>query len=192
MGKKLVTCPDTGHLEEIELDATSDGVLIAGCSRFPSGCQPSCTRECARRMDRRDRLERRLADAERVLVLAIRHGDIPALAEELAGALRADQLAVDIVVPGEQRLPLAESYDAIVIGCSRQFGSAVRAVVEFLRVHAAALAHMPTFFFGDAGLERMTADTGWQPTSALIASRVSPETLLRFAARVAEDVPDRR
>lgn len=52
MVRRLVTCPETAHLEEIEYVDSPLGILISECSRLPEG--EICTRECAALMDRRD------------------------------------------------------------------------------------------------------------------------------------------
>ena len=51
---RLVTCPETAHLELIEYDDTPVGKVIAACSRFRPACAVGCPRTCAARMDRRD------------------------------------------------------------------------------------------------------------------------------------------
>lgn len=51
---RLITCPETAHLELIEYDETPFGLVIAACSRFRPACQPNCPRTCAARLDRRD------------------------------------------------------------------------------------------------------------------------------------------
>jgi hypothetical protein len=53
MERKLVTCPETAHLEEIEYESTPCGMLIASCSRFQPRRDVECARECAARLDRR-------------------------------------------------------------------------------------------------------------------------------------------
>ena len=55
MERKLITCPETAHLEEIDYERTPLGLVIVGCSRFQPRCALECGCECARRMDRRDR-----------------------------------------------------------------------------------------------------------------------------------------
>jgi len=55
MANRLITCPETAHIEKIELDETPCGMLILGCSRFPTPCSLACPRTCAARFDRRDR-----------------------------------------------------------------------------------------------------------------------------------------
>lgn len=52
---KLVTCPETAHLELITYDDDPLGMLIEGCSRFEPTCALSCPRTCAARLDRRAR-----------------------------------------------------------------------------------------------------------------------------------------
>lgn len=56
MERKLVTCPESAHLEEIEYESSPCGMLIASCTRFQPRSEVSCTRECAARFDRRQRL----------------------------------------------------------------------------------------------------------------------------------------
>lgn len=51
---RLITCPETAHLELIEYEETPMGLVIAACSRFRPACQPSCPRTCAARLDRRN------------------------------------------------------------------------------------------------------------------------------------------
>ena len=50
---KRVTCPETAHLEVLELDYHPLGILISRCSRFLPGCELACTRRCAALLDRR-------------------------------------------------------------------------------------------------------------------------------------------
>ena len=45
MQRKLVTCPDSAHLEEIEYEETSCGMVITACSRYAHG-EIRCAREC--------------------------------------------------------------------------------------------------------------------------------------------------
>jgi hypothetical protein len=49
----LVTCPETAHLEELEYVDDDFGMLIDACTRFAAPCPVTCTRLCARLMDRR-------------------------------------------------------------------------------------------------------------------------------------------
>jgi hypothetical protein len=53
MPRKLITCPDTAHLEEIDYDDHSLGLLIVACTGVP--CDTPCERTCAARLDRRRR-----------------------------------------------------------------------------------------------------------------------------------------
>jgi len=55
MALKLVTCPETAHLEEIDYIDTPLGMLIEACSRFRPACAVTCERTCAARLDRRHR-----------------------------------------------------------------------------------------------------------------------------------------
>lgn len=50
----LVTCPETAHLAQIDLDVHPLGILIRACSAFGVSCDTdSCPRTCAARLDRR-------------------------------------------------------------------------------------------------------------------------------------------
>jgi hypothetical protein len=51
---RLITCPESAHLELIEYDQTPCGLVIAACSRFRPACAVDCPRTCATRLDRRD------------------------------------------------------------------------------------------------------------------------------------------
>jgi hypothetical protein len=59
MERKRITCPETSHVELIDLERTPLGILIAGCSRFLPRCQMTCTRRCAAFMDLWERVGRR-------------------------------------------------------------------------------------------------------------------------------------
>jgi len=63
MASTLITCPESAHLEEIELIDTPVGLLVQRCSAFAGGV-PDCPRTCAARLDQRQRLRarKRLAD----------------------------------------------------------------------------------------------------------------------------------
>lgn len=54
--RKLITCPESAHLEEIEYEQHPLGLLIIGCSQFSPSCAVTCARECAARLDRRRRI----------------------------------------------------------------------------------------------------------------------------------------
>jgi hypothetical protein len=54
MPYRLVTCPESAHLELIEFAETPCGRLILACSSFRPPCAVNCPRSCAARLDRRD------------------------------------------------------------------------------------------------------------------------------------------
>lgn len=58
MELKLVTCPETAHLELIGYEDHPLGMLLDSCSRFAPPCELVCRRTCAARLDRRARCER--------------------------------------------------------------------------------------------------------------------------------------
>ncbi len=49
----LVTCPESAHLEEIEVERTPLGLVISGCSAWSGDRE--CQRTCAARLDKRAR-----------------------------------------------------------------------------------------------------------------------------------------
>jgi hypothetical protein len=48
--RKLITCPETVHLEVIEFEDTELGTVITSCSRL-ARCGLECTRVCAALID---------------------------------------------------------------------------------------------------------------------------------------------
>ena len=52
---KLVTCPESAHLEMIVYEDSPFGMLVDACTRFQPGCPMTCPRTCASRIDKRDR-----------------------------------------------------------------------------------------------------------------------------------------
>jgi hypothetical protein len=59
MALRWITCPETAHLEEIEYEDTSLGMLLSACSRYRP-CVVECARTCAARLDRRAHAEGKL------------------------------------------------------------------------------------------------------------------------------------
>jgi hypothetical protein len=57
MAYRLITCPETAHLEMIHDDPHPLGILILACTRFRPSCAITCPRTCATRMDRRAQLD---------------------------------------------------------------------------------------------------------------------------------------
>jgi hypothetical protein len=56
MTRKLITCPETDHLEVIDFEDTALGIVIASCSRLARGGL-QCSRMCAALIDRSASLE---------------------------------------------------------------------------------------------------------------------------------------
>jgi hypothetical protein len=194
MERKLVTCPETGHLEELELAHTNSGIVILRCSRFPPSGAFGCPRECARRMDRRERIVLMTDSTERVLVLVAGETTTAAAAASLAGLLREDGLTVDLS-DAEAAPPPPQDYDAVVIGCGKRFGRGIRAAIAYSAAHRDVLSAMPSFFFctcpgeATAALARISHATGWQPTASATTDGVHTGDLRRFAIEVADEIP---
>jgi menaquinone-dependent protoporphyrinogen IX oxidase len=200
--RKRITCPETGHLEEVELEHTPVGLVVIGCSRY-RGTELTCPRECARRMDRRDRMN--ADDRERLLfVLANGHDGAAQIATLLAEQLSAERLTVEIAELDARSMPPLADYDAVVIGAHVRFGHHDRAVAEFIREHASDLGTLPAFFYsvgghhifhGDSPARQMTRRTGWHPTATWTFADDSASQLAdvrAFARLVADEVPSDR
>ena len=56
MACMFLTCPETAHLELVELERHPLGLLIESCSRFEPADRVDCPRTCAARLDRRAQL----------------------------------------------------------------------------------------------------------------------------------------
>jgi menaquinone-dependent protoporphyrinogen IX oxidase len=208
MQRQRITCPETAHLEEIDLERTSAGIVIAGCSYFEPRCAVECTRECARRMDLRDRRDSDDRN-ERVLVLApTRDARTESLARQIAAALICDGFSVELADAGSRTAPPPADYKAAVIGSPIASGRYARPVIDYVTSHRDALARMPTFFFvsgnprrPDAGddpgghIARVFRTTGWRPSrttcfaKARLASWVADQVrIAELAAIVADEV----
>jgi hypothetical protein len=172
--RKPVTCPETAHLEEIDLEHTPLGVVVAGCSRFEPRCNVSCARECARRIDAR---ERRDADdrEERVLVVYADASWTRPVADALAQELMRDGMIVEQADVGAGAPPPAD-YDAVVIGAPLRLGRYPRVLCAYVAEHRAELAQIPTFLYvvhhqHTADVARFARDAGWEPTFTIAIER---------------------
>jgi menaquinone-dependent protoporphyrinogen IX oxidase len=195
----LITCPETAHLEEIELEPTPLGVVIVGCSRYREGT-PSCPRECARRMDRRAHLD--VDDRERVLLVLAALDDAAAgIGRALAAQLGADGFTTELAALGATPVPPFADYDAVVIGACVRWGWHDRAVIGYIRELRRELEARPAFFYSVGGVDmrgvdaytsRMTRRTGWVPTAgATFGSDAAAQgpAIQAFARRIGEAVP---
>jgi menaquinone-dependent protoporphyrinogen IX oxidase len=200
--RKLVTCPETGHLEDVALEDTPLGLVVTGCSRF-AGDEPACPRECCRRMDRRDREARDTRDRV-LLVVGCLDADAARLGSELAESLARDGLVVEVCSLAAGGAPPLEDYHAVVIGARVRFGHLETAVADYIRRHRAELASVPAFFFTVGGrslfdraghARRMTRRTGWHPTAAAAfadAGALQRSDVWAFAREIADEIPSAR
>jgi menaquinone-dependent protoporphyrinogen IX oxidase len=200
MEHKRVTCPETGHLEEIDLDRTSVGLVIEGCSRFHPRCDLGCTRECAKRMDRRERID--VDGQDRILVVVSgMHAQTTRIGDAIADALRQDNFVVELATIEAGGIPPLEDYDGVVIGAPVRLGDNARVLGDYLRTHRETLAAMPAFFFAvgrgsalssNEYVERVAQSTGWQPTGNAIFHddpAVPRAEIQKLAQRVADEIP---
>jgi hypothetical protein len=163
--RERITCPESAHLEDIDVEPTPFGVVIVGCSRFEPGCALSCTRACARRLDQCDRTD----DArERVLVVFAGAAGTRSVAAALAEELARDGLVVELADADAHAAPPPHDYDAVIIGSPAGLGRGARAIIEYVTHHRDALASMPAFWFAVgrseiASSERLRRATGWLP-----------------------------
>jgi menaquinone-dependent protoporphyrinogen IX oxidase len=198
MERKRITCPETGRLEDVELDRTPLGLIVTGCSSHRDDAF-ACPCECARRMDRRDRAD---VEGERVIViLASLRDRVARVASTLVRDLADDGLTVELAELGTRSMPPLEDYDAVVIGAQVRFGRHARAVIDYIREHREALAAMPAFFYSVGGrnvfnrdgyIERMTRRTGWHPklTATFADASAAQQLDIRsFAHQIADEIP---
>ncbi len=52
MTYRLITCPETAHLELVDYVDDPLGMLVTACSQFRPACAVDCPRTCAARLDR--------------------------------------------------------------------------------------------------------------------------------------------
>lgn len=193
MERKLITCPETVTLEEIELERTPCGIVIAGCSRFEPHSAVDCARACAVRMDRRDR--RDVDDrAPRVLVVyPSRHEQTKSIALALADHLSRDGLTAELADADAGSIPPPADYEAVVIGSTAHLGCHPRSVLDYIADHVDALAAMPAFLFSvgnDSGIGRICRATGWRPRGRAVFEAIPDSPRVRdFALTIGEEVP---
>jgi hypothetical protein len=130
MERRAITCPVTSCLETVDCERTSLGVIVEGCSRFPSGTI-ECPCECARRIDRQDRADND-DPTERVLVVYA-HERGPA--EVIAHALHLDDFTVELADACVVGAPPPEDYDAVVLVVRHGWFHHARAIEAFVRDH---------------------------------------------------------
>jgi hypothetical protein len=70
MPSRFVTCPESAHLEEIDVIATPIGLLVKRCSAFADGI-PNCPRSCTARLDQKAQRRRRLADGSVLIATSV-------------------------------------------------------------------------------------------------------------------------
>ncbi|MDP2481367.1 MAG: flavodoxin domain-containing protein [Candidatus Palauibacterales bacterium] len=124
-------------------------------------------------------------DPRPILILfGSKHGQTEKVARRLEMALRERGFRVELVpddgIPDDLR---PERYAAVVVGSSVHFGRHRRALVSFVRRHAAELARVPGVFFSVSGaamtarpedveeangyLADFSVRTGWDPAHAV-------------------------
>jgi hypothetical protein len=142
MERRALTCPMTAHLEVIDYERTSLGILVEGCTRFSPG-DVRCNRECSRRLDRRDRADND-DPTERVLVVYARERGP---AEAIAYALRLDDFTVELADACVAGAPPPEDYDAVVIVSQPNWLNFTHAIDAYVGEHAAGLLDRPSHTF---------------------------------------------
>ena len=192
MERQRIVCPETTRPEDVDVERTPCGVVIAGCSRFhPSGAI-ACTRACAARLDDCDR--RDVDDvAPRVLVVyAGGSAKTKAIATDLARHLSRDGLTVELSDAEGPAVPPADDHDAVVIGSCVHRGRHPRSVVAYVVQSSAKLAARPAFLFstGEADRGAMYRTTGWQPHgTAVFPDRSRRRSLRELVGWLAERAP---
>jgi len=169
MQRRAITCPTTAHLEVIDYDRTSLGILVESCTRF-SPADVRCTRECSRRLDRRERADND-DPTERVLVV---YANERVPGDAIAHALRLDDFIVELADASVSGAPPPEDYDAVVLVSQPSWVHHTHAIDAYVRDHSAGLLDRPSRTF--------SVPRWW--------SRRSIDTLATAFARVfADDIP---
>ena len=190
--RKPITCPLTGHLETVELEQTPLGLVVERCSRFSPSDRVTCTRECARRLDRRESEDEL---TERVLVLYTDTHRVRPAAEALAAALREEGMVVELAVDDSRTAPPPEDYDALVLVAPLRVWGYARSLTNYMRDHLEALATMPTWFIsvsrgGVASAARLWDDVGWCPPGIAGFDTAAIEPRAHELARmISDDIP---
>ena len=199
--RKRLTCPETGHLEEVELERTPLGLVVLGCSRFPDRAL-GCPRECARRMDRRERMNGDTRDRILLVVPDLR-GQAARIAEVLVVELAVDGLVAELAELGGGAVPPLADYDAVVIGANVRLHRIDRSVLRYIREQRDTLVMLPAFFYTVGGhgvydretyARRMTRRTGWRPTASTTFADAEPlqrPGVHAFARQIADETPAR-
>jgi hypothetical protein len=182
--QKIIKCPETERLEEIDFERTPCGIVIAGCSRFEPHCAVACTARCAAALDKLDRRDVEDRDPRVLVVYAGGSGRAKAIAEALSVHLSCDRLAVE-VADADEAPPPPQDYDAIVIGTCVHRGRHSRSVLEYIARHGHVLAAMPAFFFsiGEDDIRRVWRATGRLPDACAVFAAADHSTLPGFLAR---------
>ncbi|HET9991718.1 MAG TPA: flavodoxin domain-containing protein [Kofleriaceae bacterium] len=189
--RKPITCPLTGHLETVELEQTALGFVVDRCSRFSPSDRVTCTRECARRLDRAGNDEL----TERVLVLYADATRSRPPADALASALREEDMVVELAAVDFGTAPPPQDYDALVLVAPLRMWGYARSLTDYMREHVAALETMPTWFIsvsrgGVAKAERLWSAVGWCPPGIAGFDSAALEPRAHELARmISDDIP---
>jgi hypothetical protein len=199
---KKITCPETGHLEEVALESTPCGMLVLGCSRLEREDRSECPRECTRRLDQRARREsgRMALRGESVLLVIARlDGGAPALiANVLAAALAHESLNVEVALSdGDEPPPSPHAYAGVILGGIERYGDYAKSLVAYARAHRTTLDAMPSAFFALRGSREALGDriehlTGWHPiVCESVDAHAGPAGVAPFVRAFADLVPAR-
>jgi len=189
--RKRITCPESAHLEEVECERTACGLVVIGCSRFSPRSAVACTRECTRRLDRKERI----ADASDHVLVAYAHGAaLRGDATTLAELLRRDGFAVEIADLDTWAGPPPQDYDAVVLGTPQRLARHARSGVRYAREHRDALAAMPAYWVGfgqraAVAPEAMRAATGWRPARSFAVVLGGASDVRPVALAIADAIP---
>jgi hypothetical protein len=178
MERLRITCPDSAHLEAIDVERTPFGLVLHGCSRFEPHCAVECDADCVRRLDMRARAN--MYDRRDRVLLVFGRG-VAATAHAIAEKLRADQFHVELTDGDLHTAPPPADYDVVVIGSAVHFGHPDHTITAYVRAHRAELAQMPALFFSvsHSGLPEVGAirrATGWLPSRSVGFQRPSWRT----------------
>lgn len=194
-----VTCPLTGQSEQVSVEMTPCGSIVARCSRFVPPDEVHCGGTCAAAIDHERECDREHR-AERVLVVYGNAQHTESIARQLGALLSFDGMTVDYADADMGGVPPPEDYDAVLVGMSPRFWRLPRSVLKYIEDHQRALSALPNFLFLVGGavakdLAQLAGRTGWLPRG--VATFARPEDaglpdigeLRAFAHAIGDAVP---
>lgn len=199
MERMKVSCPVTGRSEEVSVDRTPCGTVIASCSRFVPSGDVHCGGTCAVALDHELGCDRAYR-AERVLVVFANAQHTESIARQLGSLLSFDGMLVEYANADFGPAPPPEDFEAVVVGLAPRFWGLPRSITTYIADHHESLAALPNFLFLVGGVAakdvaQLAERTGWMPHG--VATYARPQdagmpdigALRAFAYAIGDAIP---